>query len=90
MTFDDETIDKVWSKAREIPGQDPDAVRQDACGTPMARDDYGNRDSDVGWEIDHKDSQGGDNLSNLQPLQWENNANKGDGELKCNCNTEED
>jgi hypothetical protein len=90
MTFDDKEIDNVWNKGREIHGKDPDVVRQDACGTTMNRDDYGNRDSDQGWEIDHKDPNGGDNLSNLQPLQWENNLNKGDGNLKCNCSNEED
>ena len=38
MTFDDEMIDKVWDKAREIPGKDPDNIRQDACGTPMRKE----------------------------------------------------
>jgi len=89
MTLDDETIDKVWNKAREIPGKNSDDVRQDACGTTMKRDDYGDRDSQQGWEIDHKDPEGEDNLSNLQPLQWENNVNKSDGELKCKCSDEE-
>ena len=86
MPFDDETIDRVWNKARSVPNKDPDTIRQDACGTYMKKDDYGNRDSEHGWEIDHKDPNGGDNLSNLQPLQWENNVNKSDGELKCKCN----
>jgi len=90
MTFDDETINNVWNKAREISGQNPNDTRQDACGTEMNKDDYGNRDSNQGWEIDHKDPNGGDNLSNLQPLQWENNNNKSDGELKCSCSNEED
>ena len=88
MTFEDETIDKVWGKAREIPGKDPDNIRQDACGAAMRKDDYGNRDSNQGWEIDHKDPKGNDNLSNLQALQWKNNVNKSDGKLQCNCNKE--
>lgn len=89
MTIDDKTKDKVWNKARDIPGKDPKIWKQDACGTPMKKDDYGDRDSNYGWEIDHKDPKGTDNLSNLQPLQWKNNANKGDGELKCKCSDEE-
>ena len=90
MTSSDKDVNNVWNKGREIPGKDPDTSRQDACGTEMNRDDYGNRDSNRGWEIDHKNPNGGDNLSNLQPLQWENNNNKSDGKLKCDCSNEED
>ncbi|MDH5463947.1 MAG: HNH endonuclease [Nitrosopumilus sp.] len=86
MTFDNEVIDKVWNKARNIDGTDPNKWKQDACSTPMKKDDYGNRDSQYGWEIDHKVPNGNDDLSNLQPLQWENNSSKGDGDLKCKCN----
>ena len=89
MSFDDEDINKVWNKGREIPGKDPEVTRQDTCGTPMKKDDYGDRESDYGWEIDHKDPKGSDNLSNTQPLQWKNNINKSDGELKCKCSDEE-
>jgi len=89
MSFNDEDINKVWNKGREISGKDPDNLRQDACGTSMKKDDYGDRDSQLGWEIDHKNPEGGDDLSNLQPLQWENNVNKSDGELKCKCSDDE-
>ena len=90
MTMDDDTIERVWNKGREIPRRDPDTTRADACGTEMNRDDYGDRNSAQGWEIDHKDPNGGDDLSNLQPLQWENNNKKSDGKLKCSCSNEED
>jgi hypothetical protein len=89
MTFDEDTVDNVWNKAREIPDKNPEITRQDACGTSMNRDDYGNRDSKQGWEIDHKDPKNGDSFSNLQPLQWENNLNKSNGKLKCSCNNED-
>ena len=55
--------------------------RYDKCGSIMKYSDYGNTDSEYGWEIDHiiPTSKGGsDNLDNLQPLQWENNRKKGD------------
>ncbi len=47
----------------------------------MKWSEHGNRDSKYGWEIDHINpvaNGGGDELNNLQPLNWVNNANKGD------------
>ena len=41
---------------------------------------YG-QESQYGWEIDHimpKSRGRSDNLSNLQPLHWQNNRRKGD------------
>ena len=52
----------------------------------IKRGKYGDRTSDYGWEIDHTKpvSEGGsDDLSNLRPLQWENNATKQGGRLVC-------
>jgi 5-methylcytosine-specific restriction endonuclease McrA len=40
----------------------------------------------TGWEIDHivpVAKGGGDELSNIQPLQWQNNREKSDGPLAC-------
>ena len=53
--------------------------RQDAAGNTLFRRSYG-KDSEMGWEIDHKNpvSEGGsDNLRNLQPLQTDENRQKG-------------
>ena len=90
MTFSDEIVDDVWSKGQKISGKNSNDMRHDACGTEMNREDYGDRDSKQGWEIDHINPDGGDNLSNLRPLQWENNNNKSDGKLKCDCSNKED
>ena len=43
--------------------------------------EHGNRDSEHGWEIDHikaVTNEGSDELNNLQPLNWKNNADKSD------------
>ncbi len=50
------------------------------CGAAMQYSAYGTT-GEYGWEIDHIKpvSRGGaDDLSNLQPLYWENNRRKGD------------
>ena len=49
--------------------------------------EHGNRDSEYGWEIDHIEPValgGGDELTNLQPLNWQNNVKKGD-QYPWNC-----
>jgi len=73
MSFDEEMIQKVWEKGKIVANYDKDKYRKDQCGAWIIRTEYGNRDSLYGWEIDHIDPDGGDELSNLRPLQWENN-----------------
>ena len=54
-------------------------LRVDAWGWTIVRQDYANTRSRYGWEIDHIipiDHGGTDDLTNLQPLQWENNRRK--------------
>jgi hypothetical protein len=71
----------VWQKGQPISGQDSFLWRSDICGGIMRFTDHGDTNSKYGWEIDHikPTSLGGtDNLSNLQPLHWENNGKKGD------------
>ena len=70
----------AWHSATPAIGRDPNYVRQDAFGWFIHWSDYGNRNSDYGWEIDHAQATilgGSDNLSNLRALHWHNNASIG-------------
>lgn len=83
-SFDEATIEAVWQKGKTepIPG-----FRKDSCGASMQRSKYG-KTAVFGWEIDHIKpvAKGGtDDLSNLQPLRWENNRHKGDEWPKWDC-----
>jgi hypothetical protein len=82
MNFDENMTQKVWEKGKVVAGQNPDSWRKDECSAWIGRTFYGNRNSKYGWEIDHIDPDGPDALPNLRPLQWENNAGRGNGPLK--------
>lgn len=70
----------VWAKGRPIPNFDPNVWRHDIYGSVMKYQEYGNRLSEHGWEFDHivrvRDG-GSDDVSNLRPLNWKNNASRG-------------
>lgn len=79
--FSEEQKQIAWQKAQIVPGRDPGTMRKDACGAWIVWADYGNTNSDFGWEIDHIHpvAKGGtDHPSNLQALHWKNNRAKGD------------
>lgn len=86
MSMDDNIIQRVWEKGQVVSNNDPNEWRKDDCDAWMERNQYGNRDSQYGWEVDHIKhlSHGGSNdLGNLRPLQWQNNAHRSDGRLTC-------
>ena len=71
----------VWEKGSLVPNFDSKVWRYDRFGTPMRYSDYGNTNSEYGWEIDHTlpASIGGpDIVPNYQPLNWKNNRVKSD------------
>ena len=76
-SFTEDVIEAVWHKARTMGIYE--TLRVDAWGWTIVRQDFGNTRSRYGWEIDHivpVELGGTDDLSNLQPLQWENNRRK--------------
>ena len=75
----------IWDKAEPDPGFI--TFKKDSCGALIQKNKYGTQ-SEHGWEIDHIKpvSQGGtDDLSNLQPMHWENNRYKGDNWPEWEC-----
>jgi hypothetical protein len=87
MSFNDEKLQKIWEKGTVASPNDPNVWRQDQCGAWIHKATYGDnaRNSEYGWEVDHIDHNADNNaLENLRPLQWKNNLDRGDGDLKCN------
>jgi len=86
MSFSPEKVRQVWEKGTIVPNVDPHVLRKDHCGAWINRTSHnGKRENpvDYEWEIDHINPNGGDDISNLRPLQWKNNTAKGEGRLDC-------
>ena len=78
---DEETKLLVWQKCKTLTNLDPAMYRIGRFGGLMKWDEYENRDSNLGWEIDQRFPEKGDRLCNLDALQWEDLVNKGERAL---------
>lgn len=70
----------AWENAHKIREKNSELYRKDDYGNVIYKPSYG-KQSDMGWEIDHKHpkSKGGtDSSRNLQAVQWEENRKKSD------------
>lgn len=80
--FKSSKISMVWDKAKPINGlYESLGIREDVYGSLIKQNEYGNRSSFLGWEVDHinpKKNSGSNHISNLQPLYYRNNLQKSD------------
>jgi hypothetical protein len=86
MLCTDELIQSVCEKGVIDSKNDSKYWRKDLCGAWISRSEYGREQSPFGWEIDSVQSQSGKDgqeLSNLRPMQWNNNSRKHDGGMVC-------
>jgi hypothetical protein len=87
MKFSKETVQKVWEKGTIASNNDPNVYRKDECGAWIKRDQYEVTDEELsyGWTIEGIIPYSNDvnnDISNLKPLQWENNKNKMNGKYR--------
>ena len=85
-SYTHQELSLVWNMAMIVPGTDPNVRRKDVCGAWIDWIAFGDRNSNFGWEVDHKiplSKGGAHHINNVQPLHWQNNAKKSDGPLVC-------
>jgi hypothetical protein len=70
----------VWAKGKITDGYNGNFYRRDAFGSWMQYSAHGETLSHFGWEIGYIKALahgGSEDVSNLRPLQWQNNRNHG-------------
>ena len=75
--YDRTVVDHVWNLGQIVAGNDDALWRKDEFGAWMHRLEYGNRNSQFGWEIYDPNLEGMSfGLRGLRPMQWENYQDK--------------
>ncbi len=74
--YDREVVERVWSFAAKVPGNDPELWRKDEFGAWIHKLDYRKRNSEFGWEICDTglglDGAATHGIAALRPMQWQN------------------
>ena len=84
--FDAAIIEAVWNKAEPSTQHPP--LRLDAGRALIWKEGYSNTNSKFGWVIGRRrplSQGGGDELENLEPVQWENYRLSGGGQSGANA-----
>ena len=71
--FSPAVVQAVWDKIEVNAEHTP--LKVDTYGAVIWREAFGNTSSKLGWEIHHRvpvEQGGGDDLDNLEAVQWEN------------------
>lgn len=83
MTFDNETIERVWRSGRAIAERHAGRWRKDQCGAWICREHYGNRHSEFGWKILRIAAPVDDADDELRPFNVRNDFDVGAEEPHC-------
>jgi hypothetical protein len=75
VRFPDAFKRPIFEAAPTVEGRDPTRWRYDAAGTPVMHQLYGNKGL-CGWEMDHIDPHGGNDITNCHMLQATTNTRK--------------
>lgn len=89
MPWTEEQKRAAWQKAVDVDGKNPNVWKKDCCGAWIRWEDYGDLDSEYGWEIDHifpenrletfgVPKKERDAIENLRAMHYANNRSKGD------------
>lgn len=83
MKLDDETIQRVWERARGTGDQDPTHWRKDECGAWINREHFDDGRSEFGWKIaDTQAGRAGD-PEQLRPFHHANSFDIANGRAQC-------